>query len=493
MTKPPATPDPNPNPETGSLVSPAAMGGIVGGKGFDFQTRYTVCHLPLWLQDGAFHQIFSEGTGDIDIRYLQNGKSTRKHIETKDHEVTPSEFKEVIETFRGFDMGMPGVYQHFTLACPSLSAQMRPVETGLARLRGAKPFYDDSISALAATRDDVDERMRKHGLSQEQIQFIHDKVFIEVGHGDLSHDERALELFIARLLNHPEFAGKIRAMVQPAYAELLRRVSASKGVVLDKALIEGILRSAVLADLSQEATVTVWIHNWTKEAFDPPADYELDWTAHFDRTSRRVPPSDVWNNHLVPQLDALRKQIMTAGAVRTIRLRGKCALSTGVALGATFPAVGGWRLEIPQPPAKEPWRSDATPTPGYALQEEIIEVRSDGADLVLGLNIRGDGRVDVMRYIETTGQAPNAFVFMSPPSQGAQSIGGAEDACAMTRAVRDRLGEILKARQLRVTRLFFYGPFALSVFLGQQLTSIGQVQLFEYQDPSYVPSCLLRT
>src|SRR3546814_17253455 len=92
-------------------------------------------------------------------------------------------------------------------------------------------------------------------------------------------------------------------MVQPAYAELLRRVSASKGIALDRAFFEGVLRSAILADLSQEASVTVWIHNWTKETFDPPADYELDWTADFDRSSRRVPSSDVWNKDLVPQLD----------------------------------------------------------------------------------------------------------------------------------------------------------------------------------------------
>jgi len=184
---------------------------------------------------------------------------------------------------------------------------------------------------------------------------------------------------------------------------------------------------------------------------------------------------------------------MAAGAARTIRLRGKCALSTGVALGATFPAVGRWTFEIPQPPAKEFWRSDATPTPGYTLQTEITEVDPNGADLVLGLNIRGDGRVDVMRYVESTGQAPNAFVFMAPPSQGAQSIGGDGDAVAMATAVREEFGKLLKARQLRMTRLFFYGPFALSVFLGQQLISMGRVQLFEYQDPSYAPSCLLKT
>src|SRR3546814_635678 len=181
------------------------------------------------------------------------------------------------------------------------------------------------------------------------------------------------------------------------------------------------------------------------------------------------------------------KQIMTAGAVRTIRLRGKCALSTGVAIGAAFPAVGGWAFEIPQPPAKEHWRSDATPTSGYALQVEIAEGRSDGTDLVVGLNIRGDGRQDIMRYVETAGVAPNALVFMSPPNQGAQSIGGPEDACAMARAVRERLGEISKARQLPTTRLFFYGPFALSVFLGQQLTSIGQVPLFENKELDLFP------
>lgn len=479
--------------DKGSLLSPAAMGGINAGKGFDFQTRYTVCHLPIWLQDGAFHQLFTEGTGDIDVRYIEDGKSRRKHIQTKDHDVTPAEFKDIIEAFRDFDARMPDVYQEFRLACPSLSPQMRPIETGLSRFRNAKPFYNDEALALAPTQAALDERMRNVGLGDDEIAFIHKKVFIDVGHGDLAHDERALDLFVARMLTHPEFAGKLRAMVLPAYAALLQRIGASKGVVLDKPSIEALLRSTVLADLSQEASVTTWIHNWTKETFTPPADYELDWTPFFDRGSRKVPSPKIWTDDLVPQLHALRKQIMAVGAVRTIRLRGKCALSTGVALGATFPVVASWTFEIPQPPAKELWRSDATPTSDYFLQTEVVEADSNGTNLVLGLNIRGDGRTDVMRYIESTGQMPNAFVFMGPLSQGSQSIGGDGDAVAMAMAVREQLGGLLKARQLRMTRLFFYGPFALSVFLGQQLTSIGRVQLFEYQDPSYVPSCLLTT
>src|ERR1019366_6120066 len=87
----------------GSLLSPQAMGGINAGKGFDFQTRYTACHLPVWLLEGAFHQLFFEGTGDIDIRYSEAGRSARVHIQVKDHDVTPAEFKEVVEHFQRLD------------------------------------------------------------------------------------------------------------------------------------------------------------------------------------------------------------------------------------------------------------------------------------------------------------------------------------------------------------------------------------------------------
>ncbi len=38
----------------GSLLAPEAMGGIIAGKGFDFQTRYAACYVPVWLLKEAF-------------------------------------------------------------------------------------------------------------------------------------------------------------------------------------------------------------------------------------------------------------------------------------------------------------------------------------------------------------------------------------------------------------------------------------------------------
>ena len=475
----------------GSLLSPEMMGGLNAEKGFDFQTRFAACHVPLWLLEAAFHQLFFEGTGDIDIRYIEGGKSTRIHIQVKDHDVQPAELKGVLEQFVRLDSELPDTYTCFNLVCPSLSPTLRPIETGLARYRGAKAFYDDKPEALSPTKRELNERLKEAGLG-DHIDFIHAKFSIDVGYGDMHDDERATNHFISRLLNHPDYADKIRAMVQPAFAEVMRAIGAKKGIVLERAEIEALLRAAVVAGIAGEKKITLWLQNWTSESFEPPADYALDWSAHFDRATRRVPPSETWNTELVPELHALKKKALLEHKERLIRFRGRCALSTGVALGAVFPTVGGWVFEIRQPPSKEPWRSDVLPTGPYDLRAEVIEGNPDGTDVVLGLNVRGDGRQDIMSYAECTA-LPKIFAFLSPPSHGAQAIGGASEAVAFAAAVRESLGQLLKKHNLRRTRIFFYGPFALSVFLGQQLTSVGEIQLFEYQDPGYVESCNLRT
>ena len=491
MTNSPKKPDET-RTYPGSLLSSDAMGGINAGKGFDFQTRFTACHVPFWLLEAAFHQLFCEGSGDIDIRYTEGGKSSRSHIQVKDHDVAPAELKGVVQHFKELDSSLPDTYQSFTLVCPSLSATARPVETGLARYRNAKPFYDDAPGALVPTNEELNDRLRNAGLG-DHIDFIHAKVSIDVGHGDMHHDDRAIDLFIGRLLRHPEYADKLRAMVQPAFAQIMQAIGAKKGVVLERTEIEALLRAAVAAGIAGEKKVTVWLQNWTSETFDVPGDYVLDWSAHFDRSTRKVPPPETWNRELIPELNALKKRILAERKERLIRFRGKCALSSGVALGAVFPTVGGWSFEIPQPPANEAWRSDTPASAAYQLNVEVVDGARDGTHIILGLNIRGDGRQDIVNYVQGTGNSPRLFSFMSPRSQGAQSIGGSGDAVAFAQAVRENLGQLLKKYGLHQTRIFFYGPFALAVFLGQQLTSIGEIQLFEYQDPGYVPSCSLKT
>jgi SMODS-associated and fused to various effectors sensor domain/Cap4 dsDNA endonuclease len=476
----------------GSFLAPESMGGINAGKGFDFQTRYAACGVPRWLLEAAFHQLVHEGAGDIDLRYSRDGKSSRTFMQVKDHDVQPAELKEVIEQFIARDAASPDAFQCFTVVCQSLSATLRPIENGLARLRGINSFYDDAPNTLDATKQEVDARLREVGLG-DYIDFIHEKVNIDTGHADMHHDDRAIAHFVDRLLQHPDYAEKVRAMVVPAFAETMRQIGANKGKVLARADIEKILFDAVASSIASEKKITLWLQNWTSETFDVPADYSIDWSECFDRSKRQVPTPERWNGELVPQLEALKKQLLKERKERLIRFRGKCALSSGVALGAVFPTVGGWAFEIPQPPAKDAWRSDAVATEPYAMTVEEQEGFANGTDIVLGLNIRGDGRQDVVKHIESTGNIPRSYLFVSPTAQGAQSIRGASDAVAFAQSVREAIGQSLKKYDVRKTRLFFYGPFALAVFLGQHLTSVGEIQLFEYQDPGYVPSCTLKT
>ena len=84
------------------------------------------------------------------------------------------------------------------------------------------------LSTLIPTEQDLAERLQKAKL-EAYARFIRSKVYIEIGHGDLRYDERASELFISRLLEHPDYADKLRAMVAPAFAEVIRAISAKRG------------------------------------------------------------------------------------------------------------------------------------------------------------------------------------------------------------------------------------------------------------------------
>ena len=107
--------------------------------------------------------------------------------------------------------------------------------------------------------------------SADYIDFIHAKVFFEVDHGDMHHDDRAINHFIGHLLQHPEYANKLRAMVQPAFAEMMRAITAKKSVAVSRAEIETLLRAAVAAGIASEKKITLWLQNWTSEIFDAPA------------------------------------------------------------------------------------------------------------------------------------------------------------------------------------------------------------------------------
>ncbi|MFL6229715.1 MAG: SAVED domain-containing protein [Pyrinomonadaceae bacterium] len=117
-----------------------------------------------------------------------------------------------------------------------------------------------------------------------------------------------------------------------------------------------------------------------------------------------------------------------------------------------------------------------------------------GDSIAYVFNIKGSALRDVRGYIEENSLPVKAILAVEPAgSFGALSIADDREAVSLALSARDELHKALTRHDVRITHLFFYGPFALSVFVGQLLAAIGQVQLYEFQDPGYVPSATLKS
>ena len=80
---------------------------------------------------------------------------------------------------------------------------------------------------------------------------------MDIVQGDLHHDDRASDMFIAQLLKHPEYREIIRAAVEAAFAELLQIIDAKRGAVLGRADIEDILRRSTVSVAATERAITL--------------------------------------------------------------------------------------------------------------------------------------------------------------------------------------------------------------------------------------------
>jgi hypothetical protein len=117
-----------------------------------------------------------------------------------------------------------------------------------------------------------------------------------------------------------------------------------------------------------------------------------------------------------------------------------------------------------------------------------------GDSIAYVFNIKGNALHDVRGHITGSSLPVKAVVTVEPAGpSGALSIADDREAVSLALGARDELHKALTRHGVRITHLFFYGPFALSVFVGQLLTSTGRVQLYEFQDPGYVPTATVRT
>ncbi len=106
----------------------------------------------------------------------------------------------------------------------------------------------------------------------------------------------------------------------------------------------------------------------------------------------------------------------------------------------------------------------------------------------------GAAQNQVIDFIEKQKLPVKKIISVQPPnSPGSTSIADDREAMAFTIKARNTLKKALSDCNVHKTHVFFFGPLGLSIFVGQMLTSVGDIQLYEYTNPGYVLSAKFKT
>lgn len=203
-----------------TLSDKQARGGVIGGKGYGFQAAYLASRIPLWLDDPDFAQFLQEGAGDVDVRFNRADGEERWYVQVKNYEVKLDTAREVLAQFLDTDIGSPGTYTRFTLACPGLHDKLRRLRAVVEEYRGLKDFYrlgQDEI--LDNTWADLESLVGKLDLPVDAA-FLVDKVYFDTDLAGLTDDASLCDLFVGRLLKLETWARATRKGAAHAYEKL---------------------------------------------------------------------------------------------------------------------------------------------------------------------------------------------------------------------------------------------------------------------------------
>lgn len=478
-----------------SLISRQALGGIHGGKGYNFQDDYIVSRIPYWLAKPSFTRLLKEGVGDIDVLFVCGGLDNRYSCQVKDHPVFLNEFRNVLEQFKSVDENTPETFKQFWLACPGLEQKVNSFRGALERYREASKMFDKERNIIIVnTRAELEEKIAEFNLPVS-LNFAIEKLFFDTDLAGLTNNVHLCDQFIGALLKIPKWTDASRDALEDAYRNLALHINKAIGQTISRKEIEDIIRSSVEKHSpvpKSKKAIVIYLHNWAVQKFDLEPDYTLDWSEHFDRAVRKAPDPETWSSVLLPELLKIRNEVDKHTNKRFIRFRGRACLSAGLAFGYTFPEVAGYGIEAEQ--RNQVWRSDYKQNRHAALDFEHSLENSDSSDLRVEFSVTANVSRRVREYIKATGAYFKASLKLRPSSDiGPDSVPDGATALKYVREAKRIIREVRDLYEAERVHLFLSGPLGIAVFLGQQLNALGEVQCYEEQSKGYVKSCLLRT
>lgn len=242
----------------------------------------------------------------------------------------------------------------------------------------------------------------------------------------------------------------------------------------------------------QKKVPQIWLQGWgpykanhSGESIEVK-DELLDWTDYYSRDPWKIPTPEMWDERLFPELQTFKAELSGSYTGQTIDLRSTLSLPSALAFGFTFPEPAGYVLQLKQ--GRDVWRSDARPSQNRKLKV-IRDEGEIGPNLLAGIAITKNGWKDLESFAEKSGSAFDAVVYFEPESGvGSQSISSDAEALAYAIQAKDLLRACKQKYESSCIHLVLLAPAGFAFFLGHWLSRLGEVVLYEWNEPHYYPA-----
>jgi hypothetical protein len=224
---------------------------------------------------------------------------------------------------------------------------------------------------------------------------------------------------------------------------------------------------------------------------------QFDWVELFEgdsgRTRRVLKDPDGWSA-LTAQLAAAEKDLGGFG-VRRLLVEGAMRLPLWFTVGATFPDVRGWELQVEQ--RDDLWTTASAPAQS---QDEAVllgkpqTLPGGSTDVAVVIALTHDATPDVVRDVSAHNLAGTLISLTTRTGPGQDSVRDGVHARTWSRSARELLREELRklAQPPSGLHLFIAAPAGAALLLGHDWNLLPETVVYELVDNHYVPTVTVR-
>jgi len=469
-----------------SLFSPKGTGGVTGFRGYIFQDAYILSKLPEWLEDDSFSCVIKEGFEDVDVKYVE-GESEKIHCyQVKNHFVDLTEFRDVLNNFYEKSSELK-IKSTFILSSPGLKGTCNSIKTKIEDYRELLKIH---CKSLTTTKEDLNTSLKKIDINIP-LDFLVKNVFFDTNFGPSNNYTRLCDQFVGAILRNEKFKDMRPLVFYSIFNNLFSLFAGeTRKVITKEDILKRITQNiASLQQVYKENGITVRLFHWEEEAFNLSQTWDLllDWSEYFDRSTRTIPNSEIWNTTLVDDLNKAERDIRTSTDSKKIIFYPSACLSAGFLLGSTFKEVKGYSFDIHQ--RSEIWSSEIGSADNHFVVRHV-ENNVESNELCVECNISANVHSSVNNFCDKFSMDFSDRLILTSDVGIGKNITN-EIALAYSIDLKNILREVVR-KNTNLIHLFYAGPLSLSILMGWKFNAINsKIQCYEHINNSYIPTCLI--